>query len=269
MTGVATMTSARLAISARHRTIPRPVVVAAVGGLAAGFAELAGELSAAADSSETASLVTGFALHATGADYAGIVLVHRGGLRTTVGATDRRVKQADLLQLGIQDGPCVPVGNQEASVKVDDTLADRRWPRWSPRVAELGLRSVLTVGLFTGRSRLGALTLYGSVPGRFTPVDEVTVRLLAVHASAAIAAIQRAVSLGQAVQARGLIGQAQGLLMERFALDAEQSFAVLRRYSQDNNIKLHTVAAQLISTRQLPVRDRPGGASRSAAPVPR
>ena len=40
--------------------------------------------------------------------------------------------------------------------------------------------------------------------------------------------------------------------MERYNLQADQAFAVLRRYSQDYNIKLHDVARELIHTRELP-----------------
>ncbi|WP_405064486.1 ANTAR domain-containing protein [Kribbella sp. NBC_01505] len=47
----------------------------------------------------------------------------------------------------------------------------------------------------------------------------------------------------------GVIGQAQGTLMKRFALTADQAFAVLQRYSQDNNIKLVDVAARYAATR--------------------
>jgi AmiR/NasT family two-component response regulator len=42
-------------------------------------------------------------------------------------------------------------------------------------------------------------------------------------------------------------------LMERFDLTADQAFAVLLRYSQDNNLKLRAVAETLIETRELPV----------------
>jgi AmiR/NasT family two-component response regulator len=40
--------------------------------------------------------------------------------------------------------------------------------------------------------------------------------------------------------------------MERFALDADQAFAVLRRYSQNHNIKLRDVARRVVDTRRLP-----------------
>ena len=48
------------------------------------------------------------------------------------------------------------------------------------------------------------------------------------------------------------IGQAQGILMERHGLDGDRAFEVLRRYSQDHNIKLRDVATHLSETRQLP-----------------
>jgi AmiR/NasT family two-component response regulator len=40
--------------------------------------------------------------------------------------------------------------------------------------------------------------------------------------------------------------------MERFNVDADQAFAVLRRYSQDHNIKLRRVAEYVVANRQLP-----------------
>jgi len=233
--------------------------------VAAGFAQLAVELYGAAGMAETVDRVLEYALRATGCDCAGVVLVHHRNDLRTAGVTDRRVEQADRLQLEYGGGPCVPVSREHDSVLVGDTVVDRRWPRWSPRVAELGLRSVLTVRLFTTRSTLGALNLYRTRPGQFTAADEATACLLARHAAVAVATVRQASTLAQAVAARTLIGQAQGLLMERFAIDADQAFAVLRRYSQDNNVKLRIVADELVSTRRLPTRSPAGAADGSSA----
>jgi ANTAR domain len=76
--------------------------------------------------------------------------------------------------------------------------------------------------------------------------------ILAQHATVALAKSREHANLWQAIDARKLIGQAQGMLMERFDLDADRAFAVLRRYSQDNNVKLHDVAQRFIDTRRLP-----------------
>ena len=55
-----------------------------------------------------------------------------------------------------------------------------------------------------------------------------------------------------AMDTRKLIGQAQGILMERHGLDATGVFELLCRYSQDHNIKLRYVAEHLLAARQLP-----------------
>ena len=55
--------------------------------------------------------------------------------------------------------------------------------------------------------------------------------------------------MAQAVDARKLVGQAMGILMERFDLDGDRAFEVLKRYSQDNNLTLRDVANHLVHTR--------------------
>lgn len=233
------------------RTENRPPPVSDVAD-AAGFAQLAMDLYDAAGTAETVQRVLEYALRTTGCDCAGVVLVHRGKGLQTAGVTDQRVAQVDRLQLQYGEGPCMPVNREQHSVLVRDTVADGWWPRWSPRVAELGLRNVLTVRLGTTRSTLGALNLYANRPGQFTSTEETTARLLAQHASVALATLRQVSTLARAVETRTLVGRAQGLLMERFAIDADQAFAVLRRHSQDNNVKLRTVADKLVTTRRLP-----------------
>jgi hypothetical protein len=51
---------------------------------------------------------------------------------------------------------------------------------------------------------------------------------------------------------RTVIGQAEGIVMERLGLDADQAFACLRRMSQTENRKLVTICNQIVETRQLP-----------------
>ena len=133
-----------------------------------------------------------------------------------------------------------------------DTATDERWPRFSPLAAELGLHSMLSVRLFDSEQTLGALNLYSTSVRDFEEDDVAMAHIFGQHASVALATARREAGLRQAIDARHLIGQAQGILMERFDLTADQSFAVLRRYSQENNVKLRSVAAEIIETRQLP-----------------
>lgn len=58
-----------------------------------------------------------------------------------------------------------------------------------------------------------------------------------------------------ALASRDAIGQAKGILMERYALDDTAAFALLRRYSRTTNTALREVAAEFLQTRVLPPLD--------------
>jgi AmiR/NasT family two-component response regulator len=55
-----------------------------------------------------------------------------------------------------------------------------------------------------------------------------------------------------ALERRVVIGQAQGILMERLGLTPQRAHAYLSRASQQANVKLHQVATELVATRRLP-----------------
>jgi GAF domain-containing protein len=141
----------------------------------------------------------------------------------------------------------------QAAVLVRDTAAEQRWPEWAGQVLALGVRSVLDVPLTTNSAgTIGVLGLYDTEPDVFTSDDEAIAHILARHASVAVAKARHDQSMAQAVDARKLVGQAMGILMERYDIDGDRAFEVLKRYSQDTNTKLRDVAQQLILTRRLP-----------------
>jgi AmiR/NasT family two-component response regulator len=117
------------------------------------------------------------------------------------------------------------------------------WRPWRPRT---------TWSLHTSGSTLGSLNFYDQRPDHFDHVDLQVAHLVARHAAIAMDTINDTTNLWKAIDARKLVGQAQGILMERFDIDEEQAFSVLRRYSQDHNVKLHEVAARLVTERRLP-----------------
>jgi GAF domain-containing protein len=216
------------------------------------FARLALELHEESSVEETVEAVLQFALQAVKCTHAGVALSHRGGRVETVAVTDPVVEQSDQLQLECDEGPTLDVLAERDTILVPDTIGELRYPDWAPKVAALGLRSVLSVRLATTGSTLGVLQLFNTEPYAFETDDDAVAHILARHASVALANARQEASLWQAIDARKLVGQAQGILMERFGIDSDQAFAVLRRYSQDNNIKLRDVAQRLIDTRKLP-----------------
>ncbi|MEV0284047.1 MULTISPECIES: GAF and ANTAR domain-containing protein [unclassified Kribbella] len=219
------------------------------------FARLAIELHDAPGVEETVDAVVQFALQALSCTYAGVALYSRGSRPEVAAVTDPVVADVYDLQISTETGPLVTALRDRSTILIRDTLTDDRWPEWAAKVAALGVRSVLDVPLATGdgnRSTVGVLGLYCPTPDAFSPDDEAIAHILARHASVAVASARHEETMAQAVDARKLVGQAMGILMERFDVDGDRAFAILKRYSQDTNTKLRDVAQQLIDTRKLP-----------------
>jgi hypothetical protein len=64
--------------------------------------------------------------------------------------------------------------------------------------------------------------------------------------------------LRAAIESRAVIEQAKGALILRYGLDDGAAFAVLSRWSQNSNVKLHTIADTLINAVCRRTPDRPG-----------
>jgi GAF domain-containing protein len=215
------------------------------------FAQLAIELHDAGGLDETVDAVVQFALQAEACTYAGVVLSAPGGWE--IGAvTDPVVSKIYQEQLDTGEGPLVVALTGGTTVHVDDVAAETRWPAWRDRLTSYGVRSVLHVPMWSGDRTLGVLSLYNGDPHAFAADDEAIAHILARHASVAVASARDGESMTAAVDARKLVGQAMGILMERFGLDEARAFEILKRYSQDTNTKLRDVAQQLIDTRKLP-----------------
>jgi GAF domain-containing protein len=218
------------------------------------FARLAIELHDAPGVEETIDAVVQFALQALRLSHAGVVLRGRGKPEVAA-VTDSTVAEVYGLQIDSESGPLITAMQNSATVLIRDTHTDNRWPKWADRVAALGVRSVLDVPLATGNgtpSTIGILGLYSAEPDAFSEDDEAIAHILARHASVAVASARHEETMAQAVDARKLVGQAMGILMERFDVDGDRAFAILKRYSQDTNTKLRDVAQQLVDTRKLP-----------------
>lgn len=227
------------------------------------FAQMALELNEEGTVDETVDRVLQYALKAVSCGYAGIMVVHGRKRIETAAATAPLVAEIEAIQTECGEGPDLDVLEDRYSVLVTDTRTETRWPTWARCVAERGIRSLLSVRLYTSSSTVGTLNLYDEAPNRFDVADQDVAHVLARHAAVALSHARQTENLWQAIDARKRVGQAQGMLMERYQLSEDQAFAVLLRYSQNNNMKLREVAERLISTRDLP--GAPGTASRLEA----
>jgi GAF domain-containing protein len=190
-----------------------------------------------------------------GCDAAGVCVVHRGERIDTHATSSDALRLVDALQHELREGPCVDALAQVDTVLSHDLARDARWPRWGPRVTEeLGFASIVSYRLFSSDSDLGALNLYGTDPSAFTEEDVHDGLALAAHVAVALAAAQEVEHLERALSGRTVIGQATGILMERFDLPPDRAFSVLSRLSQHKNVKIRQLSEQIVTTRTVPTQ---------------
>src|SRR4051812_38393714 len=183
-----------------------------------------------------------------GADEATITMVRKDGHCYSAAATSALASDFDVLQDETGEGPCLDAIWQQETVRVDDLGSDPRWPVLGPRAAERGVGSMLCLQLFVHRDTLGALDLLAHATSAFTDESEHIGLLVASHAAIAAADAQHLENVTSALVNRDVIGQAKGILMERFKITSDQAFAVLAKVSQDTNRKVAAVAEELART---------------------
>jgi GAF domain-containing protein len=185
-------------------------------------------------------------------DLAAISVVRRDGIDTPA-ASHEQLRLVDELQYRLGEGPCLDALKQTDVLTVINLADDQRWPNWGPRIArELGIHSSMSFRLFTNGRDLGILNLYATKIDAFTTDDLMDGLVVAAQAAVALAGTIEEDNLHRAMETRRMIGEATGILRERFGLTTNQAFDVLRRMSQTHNMKLHQAARQLVDTGALP-----------------
>jgi len=206
-----------------------------------------------ADVESTLAAITRAAVgNVPGADECAVTLVtgrRRVECRAATGDLPRAVDEA---QERFGEGPCLSAVFEEATVRLDDLAHEQRWPRFAAAVAGLGMGSMLSFQLFVTGGNLGALNLYSRRPHAFSAEDESIGVVFASHAAIALAGAQQEERMRTAMGTRELIGQAQGILMERFKITGDAAFQVLVRASSHTNRKVADIAEELTTTGDLP-----------------
>lgn len=184
-----------------------------------------------------------------GADVAGVLLVKKGGEFESLADTDDLAWQLDKLQHDFGEGPCAEAALQQTIVRSDDLRNEPRWPKYAPAAVQLGVLSSMSFKLYTADRTAGALNLFGHEANAWDTEAETIGSVFAAHAAAAILAGSHAEQLYSAVSTRDRIGQAKGIIMERFGVDDVRAFDLLRMLSQENQTKLVDIAQRIIDTR--------------------
>jgi transcriptional regulator with GAF, ATPase, and Fis domain len=221
------------------------------------FSALAEIIYQGSDSNQIyAAICVAATLVVSGCDHASL-LVRRDGRYVTVGASDRIAQQVDDLERMAGDGPCVDAIEEETPQIETDLTSPTQWPQLAARmVAETPVRGAMGFRILVDKRKTGALNLFSDKPNMFDTESAGQAIVLASFASVAI----NAVASGEDVSTlrRGLlsnreIGKAVGMLMMLHGVNEHDAFDILRRYSQDLNIKLADVARTVIENRGKPV----------------
>lgn len=200
------------------------------------------------DLDQTLSLITAAAVEVLpDVTMASITIRHSDNRLETVAPTDDVLLDLDAAQYELQQGPCYETATDEAYVVSSDLEADARWPDYTKAALDAGVRAQAGIALFDGPRFQGALNLYSHQVGAFEDLGPLGA-LFSHQAAVAIGYAQEVSDLRQAIATRQQIGQAIGIVMERYGLSEDRAFAFLARLSQDRNVKLREVAREFNSS---------------------
>jgi GAF domain-containing protein len=240
---------------------PRPPL--SVGDeLAAVHARLAGILLSEQTVDTALELITSLARDTLpGSIGAGVTLMRADGRPTTSAATDSVVDTLDRLQYGLDEGPCLTAWATSSVVRIDDLTTEERWPIWSPRAADLGMRSVLSAPMEAAGTTWGAVKVYAETAGCYDERSEDVLRRFGEQAGIFVSNVQTAEStqrigdeLKETLRSRDVISVARGIVMARRGLDSERAYRQLVSLARQARIPLTELAERMVAS---PVRRDP------------
>jgi GAF domain-containing protein len=178
--------------------------------------------------------------------YSSITVLRPDGSLSTAAPTDEMLLRLDAEQYRLHEGPCYAAAEHTDQVISSDLAHDERFPQYGPVAVSMGIRSQIGVRLFDTPKSNGALNLYSTKSGAFDESESMSA-LFTHQAGQAIGYAYQIETLSEAVKTRTTIGQAVGIVMERYNLNDERAFAFLKRLSSHRNVKLRLVAQEIIA----------------------
>lgn len=219
------------------------------------LAEIAHRLSEADDLDELLQLIVDLGEdYLEGCDGASLMLIGKNRTISSPAYSSRVAYESDLAQYAADEGPCLDALRDRRVYMIDDLETEVRWPDYRARALALGVRSMLSYRLYARGGTFGALDFYSRRPHAYSPFSKVIGQVFASHAGVALKGAMTEAGLESAIQTRDIIGQAKGILMERLGLPASESFSMLSRISQHQNVPVRDLAQQIVTTGKIPSR---------------
>jgi ANTAR domain-containing protein/GAF domain-containing protein len=236
---------------------------ARISELIVSLSESTQTLFSAGSAADTLKAVVGLAVQTVdGCDFASVFVLDENAVTTPVG-TDSAAADVDLAQHRAGEGPGLDAITLGTSVYAEDLADDPRWKRFGPEAAAAGVRSALALRLSDDAASGVALCLYARLPEAFGALDRAKGVILATMAGLAVSEAEAhdeeaRGTIEGALATREMIGRAQGILMERERITADEAYDILRQASQHLNTKVRDVAQVLVDTGKSPPTGSPG-----------
>jgi GAF domain-containing protein len=182
------------------------------------------------------------------------VTVVRDDQKFTAALSDEDpVRRADELQYELDEGPCLSAWRDRRPYRIHSMAGEKRWPRWAPAAAGMGIASCVSAPLLIRDHALGAIKVYSRQTNQYAERDERVLQMFADQAAIALSNVfefadakNTIAQLKEAIETRDSIGMAKGILMAQEGIDAERAFDMLRVASQIESVKLRDVAQRLV-----------------------
>lgn len=187
-----------------------------------------------------------------GANGVSVSLERHGTLRT-VAASNDTILEMDRHQYESGEGPCVAAAAEGHEFHIESLAKETRWPTFVPEAIHQGIKSILSTPLIPGGRSIGALNIYSDAERAFGPSQMELAQLFATQASgiladagAALPDERRSALLADSLQSREVIAQAQGVLMQRTGVSAEDALRSLRLEARDAHRTVREHAQEVV-----------------------
>lgn len=183
------------------------------------------------------------------------ISVNRGDRTVTVASSAPLTHVIDEIQYRDGSGPCLDAMATGQERYVPDTSAEARWPAFCAEAAANGVASILALPLLGPGGTVGGYNLYSPERDGFDRETRARLRVFAGNAAGAVTIAMRSADqsklnqdLRAALSYRSVIDQAIGILMEQQRCSAADAFGLLSRASQNRNVKVHDLAAEIVAS---------------------
>jgi len=221
------------------------------------FVDLADTMVADFDVIDFLHLLTDRSVRLLAASAAGVVLADPRGELRVAAASSEEAGLVELFQLQNDQGPCLDCFRTGQPISAADlTGPDQRWPRFAQAATRAGFRTVEALPMRLRDQVIGALNLFRAEPGPFETADLRIAQALADVATIGLLHernVRRSETVAEQLQAalnsRVMIEQAKGKLAERYGIDMDRAFTMLRDYARNTNQHLTDVARDFVTGR--------------------